>query len=112
MRNDHTTDVYHTIKYRAQLQDNNTVLTCIATQLDMNGKDVLYESSTTITLKVDKIVLPPVDNALTQKIGIISGVLLSVIFLILLIVFVVFLVCKRRRKRSRPPSSQATDDTR
>merc|ERR1712029_235907 len=43
----------------------------------------------------------PIDDALTQKIGIISGVLLSVIFA----------VCKRRRKSSRPPSSTGTDDT-
>ena len=112
MRNDHTTDVYHTVKYRASLRDNNTVITCIATQLDLNGKDVIYESSAAILIKVDKIVLPPVDNALTQKIGIISGVLISIIFIILLIVVIAFLVCKRRRKRSRPPSSQATDDTR
>jgi hypothetical protein len=27
MRNDHTTDVYHTVKYRASLRDNNTVIT-------------------------------------------------------------------------------------
>jgi hypothetical protein len=33
MRNDHTTDVYHTVKYRASLRDNNTIISCIATQL-------------------------------------------------------------------------------
>ena len=47
----------------------------------------------------------PTYGTLTQKIGIISGVLLAVIFLILLCVFVIFAVCKKRRKRSRPPSS-------
>lgn len=57
------------------------------------------------------MVLPPTDDALTQKISIISGVLLSVIFLILLIIFVVLVVCKRRRKKSRQPSSQVTEDT-
>ena len=63
-----------------------------------------------LKLKVEKLILP-IDDALTQKIGIISGVLLSVIFLILLVVFVIFAVCKRRRKRSRPPSSTGTEDT-
>ncbi len=59
---------------------------------------------------MEKLILP-VDNALTQKIGIISGVLLAIIFLILLLIFCIFVVCnKRRRKRSRPPSSQATTE--
>jgi hypothetical protein len=63
-----------------------------------------------LKLKVNKIVLP-VDNALTQKIGIISGVLLAIIFLILLLLFCTFVGCNKRRwKRSRPPSSQATTE--
>ena len=73
-------------------------------QVSKDGRTVLYENSAVLKLKVDKLILP-IDNALTQKIGIISGVLLAVIFLILLCVFVIFAVCKRRRKRSRPPSS-------
>ena len=44
----------------------------MATQLDRDGRTVLYEASTSLKLKVEKIVLP-VDNALTQRIGIISG---------------------------------------
>ena len=107
----HTTDVYHTIKYKASLKDNDKRITCIATQLDRDGRTVMYESTTSVRLKVNKLVLP-IDGAFTQKIGIISGVLLAIIFLILCIVFILFVVCKkRRRKRSRPPSSQATDDT-
>ena len=67
--------------------------------------------------QVNKLVLP-LDGALTQKIGIISGILLAIIFLILCIVFILFALCKKRRRRrrkdevrSRPSSSQATDDT-
>ena len=101
---DKTTDIRHTIKYKANLKDNNGEIRCIATQLDRDGRSVLYEKTATVKLKVEKIVLP-VDGPLTQKIGIISGVLLAVLFLILLSVFVIFAVCKRRRKRSRPPSS-------
>ena len=78
----------------------------------------MYESTTTVLLKVNKLVLP-IDGALTQKIGIISGILLAIIFLILCIVFILFALCKKRRRRrkgpvgegSRPTSSQATDDT-
>lgn len=105
------TKIQFVFQYRAALRDNNTILTCIATQLDHNGVDILYETSTTLLLRVDKIVLPPIEDALTQKIGIISGVLLAVIFLILVIIFSVFFICKRKRKRSRHPSSQVTDDT-
>jgi len=107
---DKTTDIRHTIKYKANLKDNNGEIRCIATQLDRDGRTVLYEKTATVKLKVEKIVLP-VDGPLTQKIGIISGVLLAVLFLILLSVFVIFAVCKRRRKRSRPPSSTGTEDT-
>lgn len=103
--------VVHFIQYKASLRDNDTRITCIATQLDHNGKDVLYESSADLILQVDKIVLPPIENALTQKIGIISGVLLAIIFLILAIIFLMFVVCKRKRKRSGPSSSQVTDET-
>jgi hypothetical protein len=39
---------------------------------DLNGKDVIYESSVELLLKVDKIVLPPIDDALTQKVRSIS----------------------------------------
>lgn len=137
LTHDHTTNVFHTIQvpdyshlallfsmtmltlifcylpiqYRAALRDNNTIISCVATQLDHNGVDILYESSTALVLRVDKIVLPPIEDALTQKIGIISGVLLAIIFLILVTIFSVFVVCKRKRKRSRHPSSQVTDDT-
>lgn len=72
VRHQHTTDVYHSAVYKADLKDNNREITCVATQLDRNGRDVLYETSTSLRLKVEKLPLP-VDNALTQKIGIISG---------------------------------------
>ncbi|TRY73760.1 hypothetical protein TCAL_02553 [Tigriopus californicus] len=112
IRNDrtHTTDVFHTVKYKADLKDNDKEIICLATQVDHDGRSVLYESSAILQLKIDKIVLP-VDNALTQRIGIISGVLLAIIFLILLLMFCIFVICRRRRKRSRPPSSQATLDS-
>ena len=108
--NDITTDLRHTIKYKAQLSDDGGSIKCIGTQVTKDGRTVLYENSATLRLIVEKRILP-VDGALTQKIGIISGVLLAVIFLILLCVFLIFAVCKRRRKRSRPPSSTGTEDT-
>ncbi len=57
---------------------------CLNYQIDHDGRTVLYEGSTSLKLRVEKLVLP-VDDALTQKIGIISGVLLAIIFLILLV---------------------------
>ena len=107
---DQTTDIRHTLKYKAQLGDNGGFIKCVGTQVSKDGRTILYEHTAVVKLQVEKLILP-IDDALTQKIGIISGVLLSVIFLILICVFVIFAVCKRRRKRSRPPSSTGTDDT-
>ena len=107
---DQTTDIRHTIKYKANLRDNGGEIKCVGTQVSKDGRSILYEHTAIVKLQVEKLILP-IDNALTQKIGIISGVLLSVIFLILICVFIIFAVCKRRRKRSRPPSSTGTDDT-
>ena len=104
----HTTDVSHTALYTANINDNDREITCIATQIDRDGRNVLYESSASIKLKVKRLP-PPVDRTMTEHIGIISGVLLGVILLILLLVFCILVICKRRRrKRSRPSSSQAT----
>ena len=108
--NTKTTDIRHTLMYKANLRDTGGQIKCIGTQVSRDGRTVLYENSATLKLRVEKLVLPR-DDALTQKIGIISGVLLAVIFLILLCVFVIWCVCKRRRKRSRPPSSTGTEDT-
>ena len=107
---DQTTDIRHTLKYKAQMGDNGGFIKCVGTQVSKDGRTILYEHTAVVKLQVEKLILP-IDDALTQKIGIISGVLLSVIFLILICVFVIFAVCKRRRKRSRPPSSTGTDDT-
>lgn len=69
---DYTTDIRHSIKYKAHLRDNGGQIKCLGTQVSKDGRTVLYETHAVIKLQVDKRVLP-VDNALTQKIGIISG---------------------------------------
>ena len=97
---DQTTDIRHTLKYKAQMGDNGGFIKCVGTQVSKDGRTILYEHTAVVKLQVEKLILP-IDDALTQKIGIISGVLLSVIFLILICVFVIFAVCKRRRKRSQ-----------
>jgi len=100
-------------QYTAIVKDNNTFITCLATQLDHNGKDVLYETRARLILHIEEMVQPlsPTDDALTQNISIISGVVLSVLFLALVIIFVVLVVCKRRRTLLRSASNQNTEDT-
>ncbi len=106
----HTSDVFHTVKYKANLTHDGREVTCVARQLSRDGRTILYEASASIRLRVDKIV-QPAGNAFTQKIGIISGVLLIFILLILLLVFCLCVVCKRRRRKgSRPSSSQGIAD--
>ena len=76
------------------------IFRCTATQVDRDGQHILYEYTEIIKLRVDKLIIPP-PNTLTQKIGIISAVLLAVIFLILCIVFILFALCKKRRRQKR-----------
>ncbi|QQP38472.1 Uncharacterized protein FKW44_019047, partial [Caligus rogercresseyi] len=92
--------VNHASVYKAKLEDNNRIITCVATQLDHDGRTVLYENSASIKLNVEKIILP-VDFALHQRIGIISGVLLFIIFLLLLILCLFIFLCRRKRNRQR-----------
>ena len=73
---------------------------CTATQVDRDGRNILYMGQRSIKLNVQKLIIPP-PNTLTQKIGIISAVLLAVIFLILCCVFIMFAICKRRRRQKR-----------
>ena len=73
---------------------------CIATQVDRDGRTILYTRTETIKLHVEKLIIPP-PVSLTQKIGIISAVLLAIIFLILCCVFCLFAICKKRRRQKR-----------
>ncbi|CAB4066914.1 unnamed protein product [Lepeophtheirus salmonis] len=102
----HSSEVQHTSVYKAKLEDNNRIITCVATQLDHDGRTVLYETSATLKLNVEKIILP-VDYALHQRIGIISGVLLSIIFILLLIVCLIIFLCRKRRRRDTPNNKRS-----
>ena len=73
---------------------------CISTQVDRDGRTILYTTTETIKLQVEKLIIPP-PVSLTQKIGIISAVLLAIIFLILCCVFILFAICKKRRRQKR-----------
>ena len=73
---------------------------CITTQVDRDGRTILYTKTETIKLHVEKLIIPP-PVSLTQKIGIISAVLLAIIFLILCCVFILFALCKKRRRQKR-----------
>ena len=73
---------------------------CISTQVDRDGRTILYTTTETIKLHVEKLIIPP-PVSLTQKIGIISAVLLAIIFLILCCVFILFAICKKRRRQKR-----------
>jgi hypothetical protein len=42
----HTRSVYHTVTYKADLGDDGREITCVATQIDRDGRSVLYEAST------------------------------------------------------------------
>ena len=43
---DHTRSEYHTITYKADLKDDGREITCVATQVDRDGRTILFEAST------------------------------------------------------------------
>jgi len=96
----HTTETKHTGKYKAQLRDDGKDLKCTATQVNRDGRSILYKHTETIKLHVEKLIIPA-SNSLTQKIGIISAVLLAIIFLILCCVFILFALCKKTQKTKK-----------
>merc|ERR1719412_540452 len=98
---DHYYYSYETARYTANINDTNSTITCLVSQSD------LYHTNQSITVIVEKIILPIAATSLTHRIGIISGVILAIIFLILICVLLTIIAC-RRQKRTRPTSSQSS----
>ena len=85
------------ILYFANLNDTNSSISCYVQQSDMYG-NLLYQTQESILLMVDPVPSPPIPVSLTAQVGIISGVLLTVIFLLLVCVLVTTLMCRRQKQ--------------
>jgi len=93
--------LYHgqqSLRYVARLQDHGTNLTCTVVQLDHLGT-VLYSSTISLQLEVSELVIySQGSGVLEERIGIISGIILAVIFIILIFILTALLLTRRRKK--------------
>ena len=93
--------LYHgqqSLRYVGRLQDHGTNLTCTVVQLDHLGT-VLYSSTISLQLEVSELVIySQGSGVLEERIGIISGIILAVIFIILIFILTALLLTKKRKK--------------
>merc|ERR1711974_507501 len=86
------------LRYVGRLQDHGTNLTCTVVQLDHLGS-VLYSSTISLQLEVSELVIySQGSGVLEERIGIISGIILAVIFIILIFILTALLLTRRRKK--------------
>merc|ERR1712126_152429 len=89
------------LSYTARLQDHGTNITCTVRQLDREG-GILYMSSITLQLEVSELVVYSQGNeVLEERIAIISGVILAIIFIILIFVLIALLLSRKRKKEPK-----------
>ena len=93
--------LYHgqqSLRYVGRLQDHGTNLSCTVVQLDHLGT-VLYSSTISLQLEVSELVIySQGSGVLEERIGIISGIILAVIFIILIFILTALLLTRRRKK--------------
>ena len=78
-----------------------TNLSCTVVQLDHVGS-VLYSSTISLQLEVSELVIySQGSGVLEERIGIISGIILAVIFIILIFILTALLLTRRRKKVRR-----------
>ena len=86
------------LRYVGRLQDHGTNLTCTVVQLDHLGT-VLYSSTISLQLEVSEVVISTEGiRGLEERIGIISGIILAVIFIILIFILTALLLTRKRKK--------------
>ena len=86
------------LRYVGRLQDHGTNLTCTVVQLDHLGT-VLYSSTISLQLEVSEAVISTEGiRGLEERIGIISGIILAVIFIILIFILTALLLTRKRKK--------------
>ena len=88
-------------RYTGRLGDHLTNLSCTVVQLDHVGS-VLYSSTISLQLEVSELVIySQGSGVLEERIGIISGIILAVIFIILIFILTALLLTRRRKKVRR-----------
>ena len=85
--------------YRGSLSDNGTIILCRVQQSTANGA-VLYTSTVQLQLMVDQLIVNK-SMAMEERIGIISGIILTIIFIILIFILIALLLTRRRKQKAK-----------
>ena len=95
------------ISYQADISDSNSSISCYAQQSDQYG-NILYQAQESILLLVDPAPPEPLPLSLSARLGMVSGVLITIIFLLLVCVTVTAVMC-RNQKQARTVSCDSSD---
>ena len=93
------------ITYLANINDNNSSISCYVLQSDMYG-NVVYHTQETVYLIVDPAPPALLPVTLSAQVGIMSGALLTIIFLVLGCVLVTMAMCSRQKKAMATTSEE------
>jgi len=85
--------------YRGSLSDNGTIILCRVQQSAADGA-VLYTSTVQLQLLVDQLIVSQ-SMAMEERIGIISGIILAIIFIILMFIMIALFLTKRRKQKAK-----------
>ena len=77
------------------MSDNGTTILCRVQQSTADGS-VLYTSTVQLQLHVEQLIMSQ-NTAIEERIGIISGIILAIIFIILIFILTAFLLTSRRK---------------
>lgn len=93
----HLYSIRSSITYLANIDDNNSSISCYVQQSDLYG-NIVYHTQETVYLVVDPAPPTLLPVSLSAQVGIMSGALLTIIFLVLGCVLVTMAMCSRQRK--------------
>ena len=89
--------------YTASINDTNATVSCQTEQHDRTGV-LLYSHTMAAMVEVEALPIP-LPYSLSAKVGVLSGVILTVVFLLLVCVVVTTVMCRRQREEQRSPDS-------
>ena len=77
------------------MSDNGTTILCRVQQSTADGS-VLYTSTVQLQLHVEQLIMSQ-NTAIEERIGIISGIILAIVFIILIFILIAFILTRRRK---------------
>jgi hypothetical protein len=91
------TDTWSMLEYEARLNHSGSNISCRVEQYHPQDGRLLYTSTLLLHLDIAPLVLP-LGNAVSDQIGILSGILLAIILVVLLCTLLMLLMIRRDRR--------------